>query len=70
LVSEGVIAMESQGNEGKDPAAQAAAEEWRRRFGREGHEGSYARHDDGEASDDKPAPPEEPSRTSAEDSSA
>jgi hypothetical protein len=56
--------MEGQGEEGRDPAARQAAEEWRRRFGREGHEGSYARHEDGEASDDKPAPPEEPSRTS------
>ena len=54
--------MEEQGEEGKDPAAQQAAEEWRRRFGREGYEGSYAQHENGE--DDKPAPPEEPSRTS------
>jgi hypothetical protein len=70
LVPQGVNAMESQGDEGKDPAAQAAAEEWRRRFGREGHEGSYAQHDDGEASDEKPAFPDEPSRTFPEDSSA
>lgn len=34
------------GGEGQDPRAQAAAEEWRQRFGREGHEGSYAQHDE------------------------
>jgi hypothetical protein len=32
------------GNEGQDPRAQAAAQEWQRSFGREGHEGSYALH--------------------------
>jgi hypothetical protein len=54
--------MEQDKEEGQDPAAQQAAEEWRRRFGREGHEGSYAQH--GSEADDKPAPDEEPSRTS------
>jgi hypothetical protein len=38
--------MAQSGNEGRDPAARDAAEAWQRRFGREGHEGSYARHDD------------------------
>lgn len=33
--------------EGDDPRARQAAADWQRRFGREGHEGSYARHDDG-----------------------
>ena len=54
--------MEQDKEEGQDPAAQQAAEEWRRRFGREGHEGSYAQH--GSETDDKPASDEEPSRPS------
>jgi hypothetical protein len=62
--------MERQDEEGKDPAAQQAAEEWRRRFGREGYEGSYAQHDGGEAGEEKPAAPDEPSRTSLPDSGA
>jgi hypothetical protein len=57
--------MDRQDGEGSDPEAQRAAEEWRRRFGREGYEGSYAPHDDGEASDDKPTALEEPNRTSS-----
>lgn len=32
--------------EGQDPRAREAASEWQRRFGREGHEGSYAQHHD------------------------
>lgn len=31
--------------EGDDPRARRAADDWNRRFGREGHEGSYAQHD-------------------------
>ena len=38
--------MSDIGNEGSDPAAREAAQAWQRRFGREGHEGSYARHHD------------------------
>lgn len=38
--------MPSDRNEGLNPAARQAAEAWQRRFGREGHEGSYARHHD------------------------
>ena len=53
--------MHKQDEEGQDPAARAAAEEWRRRFGREGHEGSYAQHADTEVDDNKLKPPEEPS---------
>jgi hypothetical protein len=34
------------GSEGKDPRAQDAARDWQRRFGREGHEGSYAQQHD------------------------
>ena len=34
------------GGEGQDPRAQDAARDWQRRFGREGHEGSYAQHDE------------------------
>jgi hypothetical protein len=57
--------MHDQQDEGADPAAQAAAEEWRRRFGREGHEGSYAQHGNGKAAaDDQPEPTVETSRTS------
>ena len=57
--------MEGQGEEGRDAAAQQAAEEWRRRFGREGHEGSYAQHQEGEVKQgQRPEPPAEPSRTS------
>ena len=37
--------MAQSGNEGRDPAARDAARAWQERFGREGHEGSYARHD-------------------------
>lgn len=33
-------------NEGQDPRARAAAEDQQRRYGREGHEGSYAQHDE------------------------
>jgi hypothetical protein len=49
--------MTENKEEGRDPEAQRAAEEWRRRFGREGHEGSYARHPetDGAAEVEKPA---------------
>ena len=54
--------MPDEKQEGQDPRAQRAAEEWRKRFGREGHEGSYAQHGDG-AGSEKP-PPTEPSRTS------
>ena len=36
--------MTNIGEEGRDPAAREAAEEWQRRFGRGGHEGSYAPH--------------------------
>jgi hypothetical protein len=36
--------MTNFGEEGRDPAAREAAEAWQRRFGREGHEGSYALH--------------------------
>ena len=68
LSAGGEKVMEGQGEEGKDAAAKQAAEEWRRRFGREGHEGSYARHDGGEAQGEEP--PEEPSRTSPPGSSA
>lgn len=57
--------MEQDKEEGQNPAAQQAAEEWRRRFGREGHEGSYAQH--APEADDKPASDEEPSRTSPSD---
>jgi hypothetical protein len=56
--------MQKQEEEGLDPAAQAAAEEWRKRFGREGHEGSYAQHQDSEEGGDEPQAPEETSRTS------
>lgn len=35
-----------------DPRAVAAADEWRRRFGREGYEGSYGQH--GHGSHDEP----------------
>jgi hypothetical protein len=38
--------MSDYGNEGRDPAARDAAEAWQRRLGREGHEGSYAKHHD------------------------
>lgn len=31
--------------DGDDPRARAAADDWNQRFGREGHEGSYAQHD-------------------------
>lgn len=48
--------MEQEGKEGDDPAAREAAEEWRRRFGREGHEGSYARHED----EERPPPEDKP----------
>ena len=34
-------------SEGQDPAAREAADAWQRRFGREGHEGSYALHHEG-----------------------
>lgn len=59
--------MDKQDQEGRDPAAQRAAEEWRRRFGREGHEGSYAQHEDGEGGENKITPPDEPSRTTPSD---
>jgi len=55
-------AMSNEEGEGSDPAARRAAEEWRKRFGREGHEGSYAQHDDEAAPAEVPA--KEPSRTS------
>jgi hypothetical protein len=42
--------MAQSGNEGRDPAARDAARAWQERFGREGHEGSYARHDEAYAS--------------------
>ena len=61
--------MQRDSNEGKDSAAQQAAKDWRKRFGREGHEGSYAQHEGGEAGDEKPAP-EGTSRTSRQGSSA
>lgn len=38
--------MSTMSGEGQDPRARDAAEAWQRRFGREGHEGSYARHDE------------------------
>ena len=57
--------MDQQGNEGSEPAAKQAAEEWRKRFGREGHEGSYAQHDEEEGAG-AVTPPAEPSRTSSE----
>ncbi len=56
--------MQKEEEEGLDPAAQAAAEEWCKRFGREGHEGSYAQHQDGEEGGDESQAPEETSRTS------
>jgi len=37
---------ESDGGEGLRPEAREAADAWQRRFGREGHEGSYAEHDE------------------------
>ena len=55
--------MDEPREEGADPAAQQAAEEWRRRFGREGHEGSYAT----DVEPDETEKPAEPSRTSPED---
>ena len=36
----------SHRGEGRDPRAQDAARDWQDRFGREGHEGSYALHDE------------------------
>lgn len=35
-----------RGGEGQDPRAHQAARDWQHRFGREGHEGSYAQHDE------------------------
>ena len=54
--------MEQDKQEGMDPVARQAAEEWRRRFGREGHEGSYAQHGGDAGTEETPA--KEPSRTS------
>ncbi|WP_300975371.1 hypothetical protein [Sphingomonas sp. LHG3406-1] len=44
---------EEPDKEGEDPAARKAAEEWRQRFGREGHEGSHAPHDFGSGEEPK-----------------
>lgn len=38
--------MSAMQGEGQDPRAREAAERWRSEFGREGHEGSYAQHDE------------------------
>ncbi len=63
--------MQDKSNEGADPSAQEAAEEWRRRFGREGHEGSYAPQFGGEGKQaDERTLGEAPSRTSPPGSSA
>ena len=55
--------MEQDEQEGADPAARQAAKEWRKRFGREGHEGSYAPQLPEEGHDEEP----DPSRTSPAD---
>ncbi len=57
-------AMAHDKQEGSDPAAQQAADDWRRRFGREGHEGSYAQHEEDAEVRPEAEPPAKPNRTS------
>lgn len=46
---DGRAGFERERGEGDDPRARRAAAEWQERFGREGYEGSYARHEDARA---------------------